>query len=153
MHPGKYAASTPDRPAVVMSGGSETLTYARLEERSIRLSRVLHDPSGGPPNTTREAPLRRVGQRRGRELHLRRYENHEQLPATASTEQLADNRVGYDLRYSSGTTGRPALRPFLDAYAVVAHQLVDLGTSEFAGPSSERPSEERRRAEPSSAVT
>lgn len=43
MYPGKYAAETPDKPAVVMAGSGETLRYGDLEERSVRLSRVLRD--------------------------------------------------------------------------------------------------------------
>jgi fatty-acyl-CoA synthase len=43
MYPGAFSALTPDKPAVVMSDSGEALTYAQLEERSVRLSRVLHD--------------------------------------------------------------------------------------------------------------
>ncbi|MGI5130144.1 acyl-CoA synthetase [Pseudonocardia sp. CA-107938] len=43
MYPGKFAATTPDKPAVVMSDTGAALTYAELEERSVRLSRVLWD--------------------------------------------------------------------------------------------------------------
>ncbi|OZM71820.1 acyl-CoA synthetase [Amycolatopsis antarctica] len=43
MYPGTYARLSPDRPAVVMSDTGETLTYAQLDERSIRLSRYLHE--------------------------------------------------------------------------------------------------------------
>ncbi|MEZ5168854.1 MAG: AMP-binding protein [Acidimicrobiales bacterium] len=40
MYPG---AHDPDRPAVIMAGSGEVLTYGELESRSIRLARVLHD--------------------------------------------------------------------------------------------------------------
>jgi long-chain acyl-CoA synthetase len=43
MYPGAFAELTPDKPAVIMSDSGEVLTYAQLEERSVRLSRVLHD--------------------------------------------------------------------------------------------------------------
>jgi long-chain acyl-CoA synthetase len=43
MYPGAFVASSPDKPAVVMSDSGATLTYAQLEERSVRLSRALHD--------------------------------------------------------------------------------------------------------------
>ncbi|GEL21614.1 putative acyl-CoA ligase [Pseudonocardia sulfidoxydans NBRC 16205] len=43
MHPGRFAALTPDKPAVVMSDTGETLTYAQLDDRSRRLARVLYD--------------------------------------------------------------------------------------------------------------
>jgi len=40
-YPGAHAATTPDKPAVVMAGSGETLTYAALEERSTRLAAHL----------------------------------------------------------------------------------------------------------------
>jgi long-chain acyl-CoA synthetase len=43
MFPGAHAATTPDKPAVIMADTGDRLTYAQLEERSIRLSRRLHD--------------------------------------------------------------------------------------------------------------
>ncbi|QJY48258.1 acyl-CoA synthetase [Pseudonocardia broussonetiae] len=43
MYPGKFAATIPDKAAVVMSDTGAVLTYAELDERSIRLSRALHD--------------------------------------------------------------------------------------------------------------
>ncbi len=41
MYPGTWAATTPDRPAVVMAGSGRTLTYAELDDRSLRLARHL----------------------------------------------------------------------------------------------------------------
>jgi long-chain acyl-CoA synthetase len=41
MYPGKWAAVAPDRPAVVLAGTGETLTYAQLDRDSIRLARLL----------------------------------------------------------------------------------------------------------------
>jgi long-chain acyl-CoA synthetase len=43
VYPGHHAAQTPDKAAVVMSDTGATLTYRELEERSIRLARVLHE--------------------------------------------------------------------------------------------------------------
>src|SRR3954466_5661366 len=37
-YPGAFAATTPDKPAVIMAGSGETLSYAQLEERSARLA-------------------------------------------------------------------------------------------------------------------
>jgi long-chain acyl-CoA synthetase len=43
MYPGTWAATSPQQPAVIMADGSETLTYAQLEDRSARLARLLYD--------------------------------------------------------------------------------------------------------------
>jgi long-chain acyl-CoA synthetase len=40
-YPGAHAATNPDKPAVVMAGSGETLTYAQLEDRSTRLAAHL----------------------------------------------------------------------------------------------------------------
>lgn len=39
MWPGAHATERPDHPAVVMAGSGEVVTYAELEERSVRLAR------------------------------------------------------------------------------------------------------------------
>jgi long-chain acyl-CoA synthetase len=41
MYPGKQAAAHPDRPAVIMAGSGETISYAELEARSNRLAHLL----------------------------------------------------------------------------------------------------------------
>ncbi|KAA9166395.1 acyl-CoA synthetase [Amycolatopsis acidicola] len=41
MYPGTFAATHPDRPAIVMAGSGERLTYGELDERSIRLANGL----------------------------------------------------------------------------------------------------------------
>jgi long-chain acyl-CoA synthetase len=41
MYPGKHAALHPGRPAVIMAGSGETITYAELEARSNRLAHLL----------------------------------------------------------------------------------------------------------------
>ncbi|MDN3459924.1 acyl-CoA synthetase [Rhodococcus sp. APC 3903] len=41
MYPGIYAKSTPDRPAVIMAGTDEILSYADLERRSVQLANAL----------------------------------------------------------------------------------------------------------------
>jgi long-chain acyl-CoA synthetase len=43
VYPGTYAASAPERPAVVVAETGETLTYAELDRESTRLARALHD--------------------------------------------------------------------------------------------------------------
>jgi len=41
MYPGAHAATTPDKPAVIMAGTGQTVTFAELESRSIRIARHL----------------------------------------------------------------------------------------------------------------
>ena len=41
MYPGKYAATQPNHPAVIMAGSGETITYGELEARSNRLAHLL----------------------------------------------------------------------------------------------------------------
>jgi long-chain acyl-CoA synthetase len=43
MYPGIFAQRTPGKPAVVMAGTGQVLTYGELDDRSARLARVLHD--------------------------------------------------------------------------------------------------------------
>jgi fatty-acyl-CoA synthase len=43
MYPGAHAAQTPGRPAAILHETGERLSYAELEERSVRLSRLLYD--------------------------------------------------------------------------------------------------------------
>ena len=39
-HPGAHAAASPERPAIVMAGSGETVTYAELDGESARLARA-----------------------------------------------------------------------------------------------------------------
>ena len=43
MYPGHWAQVTPDKPALVMAGTDNVVTYQELDQRSIRLARVWHD--------------------------------------------------------------------------------------------------------------
>ncbi|HEX2850628.1 MAG TPA: AMP-binding protein [Acidimicrobiales bacterium] len=43
MYPGTHARTTPDKAAVVMATGGETVTYRELDERSTRLARLWRD--------------------------------------------------------------------------------------------------------------
>jgi fatty-acyl-CoA synthase len=43
MYPGHWAQVTPDKPAVVMAGTDDVVTYRELDERSIRLARLWHE--------------------------------------------------------------------------------------------------------------
>lgn len=43
MWPAPYAERDPDKPAVIMAGSGETVTYRELDERSNRLAQLLHD--------------------------------------------------------------------------------------------------------------
>jgi long-chain acyl-CoA synthetase len=48
MYPGTFAARFPDKPAVIVAGSGETLTYADLDDRSIRLARYLGERGLAP---------------------------------------------------------------------------------------------------------
>jgi long-chain acyl-CoA synthetase len=41
MYPGTWAQQSPDKPALIMAGSGRTLTYAELDERSLRLANHL----------------------------------------------------------------------------------------------------------------
>jgi long-chain acyl-CoA synthetase len=43
VYPGAHVATTPDKPALVMADTGEIVTFAQLEERSVRLAHFLHD--------------------------------------------------------------------------------------------------------------
>jgi len=43
MYPGTFAETTPDKPAVIMAGSGEQLSYTELNDRSARLAQLLHD--------------------------------------------------------------------------------------------------------------
>src|SRR5690606_5556908 len=43
MYPGAHVDTFPDKPALIMAGSGETLTYRELEDNSVRLARHLHE--------------------------------------------------------------------------------------------------------------
>jgi AMP-binding enzyme len=43
MYPGKYAEQTPEKAAAILVETGETLTYAQLEERSVRLAHLFRE--------------------------------------------------------------------------------------------------------------
>jgi acyl-CoA synthetase (AMP-forming)/AMP-acid ligase II len=43
VYPGAFAASTPDKPAVIMAGSGATVTYAELNARSAQLAHLLQE--------------------------------------------------------------------------------------------------------------
>ena len=47
MYPGVHAATTPDKPALIMAGSGEVLTYRELDERSLRLANSLREAGLG----------------------------------------------------------------------------------------------------------
>lgn len=52
MYPGAHAAHAPDRIAATLVDTGETVTYAELEERSVRLAHVLHGPACVPATSS-----------------------------------------------------------------------------------------------------
>ncbi len=47
MYPGRHAAENPDKPAIIMAGSGETVTYAEYERRCNRLAHLLRDAGLG----------------------------------------------------------------------------------------------------------
>ena len=47
MTPGRYAELTPDAPAIIMGSSRDIVTYAQLEERSVRFARALRSRGVG----------------------------------------------------------------------------------------------------------
>ena len=48
MYPATFARTAPDRPAVIMAGSGEIVTYGELDERSNRLAHLLRSRDLGP---------------------------------------------------------------------------------------------------------
>ena len=42
MHPGTFAASTPDKPALILGSTGQVVTFAELDAAANRLSQLLH---------------------------------------------------------------------------------------------------------------
>ena len=69
MYPGTWAATHPDKPALIMSGSGRVLTYGELEENSTRLASYLRDRGLVPATwsrwspTTPRSPTRSTGRR------------------------------------------------------------------------------------------
>ena len=42
MYPGHWSKETPDKPAVIMGGSGETVTYRELDDRSNRLAQLMY---------------------------------------------------------------------------------------------------------------
>jgi fatty-acyl-CoA synthase len=51
MYPGTHAATRPDHPAVIMAESGEKLTYAELDDRSIRLANAMRSAGVRPGDT------------------------------------------------------------------------------------------------------
>src|SRR3546814_613911 len=48
VYPGVHAQSTPDKPALIMGGSGEVVTYRQLDERSNQLARLWRDHGLAP---------------------------------------------------------------------------------------------------------
>ena len=48
MYPGAHAAVNPDKPAVIMAGSGETITYAQLDAEANRVSRLFREAGLAP---------------------------------------------------------------------------------------------------------
>ena len=43
MYPGDHVQDQPDKPAIIMNGSGEIVTYRQLDERSTQLARLLRE--------------------------------------------------------------------------------------------------------------
>ncbi len=167
MYPGIFAASTPDKPALIMATSGQTLTYAELDAEANRVSQLFRSAGLQPGDhvalclennieylalcwgahyaglvytamssrlTTdemsyiiencearafitsdykREQAAELSDQMPNVELRLMMngtiegYESYENAVAAQPAEPLEGRVAGYDMLYSSGTTGRP----------------------------------------------
>ena len=51
MHPCHHAKTHPDKPAIIMAGSGETITFRELDERSNRIAHALRAPGCQPGHT------------------------------------------------------------------------------------------------------
>lgn len=51
MHPCHHAKSHPDKPAIIMGGSGETITFKQLDERSNQIAHALRDAGCAPGDT------------------------------------------------------------------------------------------------------
>ncbi len=51
MHPCHHAKTHPDKPAIIMGGSGETITFKQLDERSNRIAHALRDAGCAPGDT------------------------------------------------------------------------------------------------------
>ncbi len=51
MHPCHHAKTNPDKPAIIMGGSGETITFRQLDERSNRIAHALRDAGCAPGDT------------------------------------------------------------------------------------------------------
>ncbi len=167
MYPGVFAATNPDKPAVIMAGSGQTMTYRELDAEANRLSRVFRAAGFEPGDhvalcmenhprylaalwgahyagliytamssrlTTeemeyiianceakgfitsaykREQAAELVDKMPGVSLRLMLdgvidgYESYEEAVAKESADPLEGRVAGFDMLYSSGTTGKP----------------------------------------------
>ncbi len=136
MFPGTHAATTPDKPAVVMAGTGETLTYAELEAGSARLARHLVDAGLGrgdvvaliSENTPRVYEVYWAAQRAG--LYVTAVNHH--LSADEAAYIVSDCGAKA-LVVSSGVAGlAAAVEPLVDVPVRLAYGGEIPGASGYA---------------------
>ena len=115
MYPGAYVASNPDKPAVVMAGDDgEILTYARLEERSVRLANAFTEAGLHPGDV-----VALLGENSPRVFEVYWAALRSGLYLTAVNWHLAAPEVEYILRDcgASAIVASSTLRHLVDAAA------------------------------------
>jgi long-chain acyl-CoA synthetase len=116
MHPGVFAAMTPDKAALVMGATGERISYRELDDRANRLAQLLYDrglrPGDGvallAENHRRYFEVYWAALRSGLDLTaVNRYLAPDEAVAAHPVTPLAKRTRGDVMLYSSGTTGRP----------------------------------------------
>lgn len=120
MFPGMHAAHAPARAAAVLIDTGETLTYARLEENSVRLAHVLHDAGLRPGDVV---ALLTDNDLRGFEVYWAALRSG--LYITSINHHLSPDEVAYIVN-DSGARALVASAAKADLAAAVAQQVPEV---------------------------
>jgi acyl-CoA synthetase (AMP-forming)/AMP-acid ligase II len=113
-YPGTWAAKTPDKPAIIMAGSGETVTYAELDETANRLSQLFHRAGLRPGDH-----IAFVMENRSEYLPIAWGAHYAGLYYTAISSRLTSEELGYIIEDSGSRA--------LIASPYMAKSLAELG--------------------------